>query len=186
MVKNMASQKMSPTSNIRTVYARRILAVLVVLMATAMSWTWLNQNGSDNANNFSAASIADTLIANGQYSRAVDTLSAAYRLDPTPHTRVKLLIALFGSGDYSRVLGIIDDLPADEISRDLCILRAETLLRQQRYEEARSVVLPVLSVHGDDEEAAFILSRSAYALGREDEAKDWVRRSHSPWRTLNG
>ncbi|MBY0420822.1 MAG: hypothetical protein K2Q06_00865, partial [Parvularculaceae bacterium] len=119
-------------------------------------------------------SAGQRLYADGAYGDAVEALRAEYRAEPTERTKRFLVRALLASGDALSALDLLRvdaPLPRDEAA----MLRAESLLRLGRAEEAREEADGfAASAPGA---AALYRARSAYLSGDDAAAKAEIEAS---------
>jgi len=114
--------------------------------------------------------LAHALMEKGEYSRAAETLRAAWRAEPTEPLRMELARTLIGAGDNEGVLEALRTEfsdPSFEPARDY--LRAEALIRLRRYDEAAALA-EALAGGPADGRALLISGRAAYGAGRFDAA----------------
>ncbi|HRX37819.1 MAG TPA: tetratricopeptide repeat protein, partial [Parvularculaceae bacterium] len=117
------------------------------------------------------AELARSLMQQGEYSRAADMLRAAYRARPSESLRMELARALLSSGDYE---GALETLRADSLDSETSLardyMRAEALIRMQRFDDAAELTSTMPAAERLNGRTLLILARAAYGLGDFDRA----------------
>ena len=119
---------------------------------------------------------ARTLMAAGDYRLAAETLRAAYRADPSQALKVELSRALLSVGDFAAALEILSD-GAPASAGDQSYLRAEAMIRAERYADAGAVASSILAQHDGDGAALLLTARAFYGLGDVAAAKEWLAKA---------
>lgn len=124
----------------------------------------------------SASELGVAYMGDGDYRRAAETLRAAYRIHPSEETKVALARALLGSGDYA---GVLDLLKSGEPEADARYghLRAEALMRAERYDDARAVASEILAANPADGRSMLVSARALYGLGDADAAAEFLSKA---------
>lgn len=114
--------------------------------------------------------LAHALMEKGEYSRAAETLRAAWRAEPTEPLRMELARTLLGAGENEDALEALRmefSDPSFESAGDY--LRAEALIRLRRFDQAAALA-EALAVGPADGRALLIAARAAYGAGRFEAA----------------
>ncbi|MCB9955914.1 MAG: tetratricopeptide repeat protein [Caulobacterales bacterium] len=141
------------------------VASVVVVIITLMPHTRVGEGREG------PAELARSLMQQGEYSRAADMLRAAYRARPSESLRMELARALLSSGDYE---GALETLRADSLDSETSLardyMRAEALIRMQRFDDAAELTSTMPAAERLNGRTLLILARAAYGLGDFDRA----------------
>ncbi len=153
-----------------------LVAAAVCFAGAVAGFRWMTQDGIEIA----PEEYGRTLMAAGDYRLAAETLRAAYRAAPTETLRIELSRALLSVGDYAGALEILNDGAAPSAAA-LRYLRAEAMIRSERYVEAGALVREISG--GGDGAALLLAARASYGLGDIASAKEELAQA---FRAKNG